>query len=92
MICPFCNATYATISYCDPTGDDRVKRRRRCVECNRVFATVEVYAEMFERLEMRAANFQTLVSPEARSAAKAMMDKRLVKSYVNRPLGGKEGE
>jgi len=90
MNCSKCGATYTTISYCDPTGGDRVKRRRRCVECNAIFTTIEVYAEVYERLEMRAANFQTLVSPEARSAAKAMMDKRLMESYVNRPLGGKE--
>ena len=77
MICQRCGATYTIISCTDPTCDDRVNRRRRCVECNTVFTTVEVYAEKYERLEMRAANFQTLVSPEARSKAKAMMDKRL---------------
>ena len=80
MICQRCGATYTIISCTDPTCDDRVNRRRRCVECNTVFTTVEVYAEKYERLEMRAANFQTLVSPEARSKAKAMMDKRLCKA------------
>jgi len=59
------------------------------VECGTVFTTVEVYAEVFERLEMRAANFQTLVSPEARSRAKAQADKMLTR-YVNRPMGGEE--
>ena len=89
MNCERCGATYTIISCTDPTCDDRVNRRRKCVECGVIFCTVEVYAETFERLEMRAANFQTLVSPEARSRAKAQADKMLTR-YVNRPMGGEE--
>ena len=90
MICERCGAAYTFVASVDPTKGDRVERRRRCVECNTTFTTVEVYAEVYERLEMRAANFQTIISPEARAKAKALTD-RMKTSYVNRPLGEKEG-
>jgi len=70
-----CGATYTVVSTIEP--GDRVQRTRKCVECGCVFYTIEVCLEDFERLEFRSANYQALVSPEARSKAKATADKVL---------------
>ena len=77
MICPRCQATYTMVTAVDPLEGDRVTRRRKCPECNHVFASVEVYTEVCERLEFRSANYKTLVSPTARAEAKALADKVL---------------
>ena len=41
-----CGAAYTFVASVDPTKGDRVERRRKCVECNTTFTTVEVYAGM----------------------------------------------
>ena len=75
MNCPQCEATYTLVTSVDPTGGDMVTRRRKCVECNHAFTTVEVYANVYERMKARAANFQTMVSQEARAKAAAMVER-----------------
>ena len=70
-----CGGTYTIVSSMEP--GDRVKRIRKCVDCGCVFYTIEVCLEDFERLEFRSMNYQAIVSPEARSAAKAAADKVL---------------
>lgn len=77
MNCPRCDATWTMTIYTDPTEGAVVKYKRKCPECECTFSTVEVYAEVYERLEFRSANYQALVSPESRSQAKAAADKVL---------------
>ena len=77
MNCPNCKATWTMVTALYPTEGDKVTRRHKCPECNHVFTSIEVYTEVYERLEFRSANYQTLVSPEARSKAKAAADRVL---------------
>ena len=79
MNCPYCGATYTAIACTDPTASIKVSRRRRCVECDCVFTTVEVYAEVYERLEMQAANFKALISPESRAEARREVNEVLAR-------------
>ena len=77
MNCPMCDTTYTMVTAVDPVEGDKVTRKRKCPECKHVYTTVEVYAEVYARLEFRSANYKTLVSPTARAEAKAMADKVL---------------
>mgnify|MGYP001207731295 FL=1 len=73
MNCPMCGATYTIVTYQNPTKGDSVDRRRKCPECKHAFTTVELYVEEYERLKLRSANFETLVSQESRDLARKVM-------------------
>lgn len=78
MNCIYCGWEYA--EEIDPaiSEDTKVFRWRKCSECGRRFETVEVPKEVYGRLEMRAANFQSMVSPESRAKAKEIRDRALI--------------
>ena len=43
MICPYCNAGDQFVTLDTRSKIWGVRRRKRCLQCNRTFATVEVY-------------------------------------------------
>lgn len=51
MTCPKCNGKTKVIE--SITEDDSITRRRKCIECDYRFNTVEIDKDLYERLSKR---------------------------------------
>jgi transcriptional regulator NrdR family protein len=81
-----CTGCGSTTTYIDRPGHPdgtKIVHWRKCLVCGHRFETVETPKEDYDKMEMRAINFQTIVSPEARAKAKAMIDEILVNNAIN---------
>lgn len=76
MNCKVCGGTYAHLVYTDPLAGDTVTHQRRCIQCGTYFWTIEICKEEYDLLKIRADNFQTMISPDAREKARALIEKR----------------